>query len=241
MRTNIPVLRYWVMAAALLLAELPAASFAQSQTATALVSPGVFDTIAVYSSDVRPFYKWTGVLNRFHDEIKSATKPCPEGAWTACEPDEWRQLIGALKNLDLRGKVELVNAAINRHPYVRSIDNWAQVNYWETPFEFLHVNGQCQDYAITKYLLLRAAGVPDDLLRVVVLRDMNLQLDHAVLVVDMEGEQLLLDNQINVVVPASAVKHYRPYYAINESGWWRLMPQRPANNTVVASSSTDSN
>ncbi len=234
MRTKIPVLKYWVMAAALLLAALPATSFAQSQAATALISPGVFNTTAVYSSDIKPFYKWTAMLDRFHDEIRVATKPCQAGVWTNCEPDEWRHLVEALKNLDLRGKVELVNAAINRHPYVRSIDNWAQVNYWETPFEFLHVNGQCQDYAITKYLLLRAAGVPDGLLRVVVLRDMNLQLDHAVLVVDVEAEQLLLDNQINVVVPASVVKHYRPDYAINESGWWRLMPQYPLNTTIAS-------
>ncbi|MFZ0694334.1 MAG: hypothetical protein WAN51_09335, partial [Alphaproteobacteria bacterium] len=66
------------------------------------------------------------------------------------------------------------------------------------------------------------------------LRDMNLQLDHAVLVVDVEAEQLLLDNQINVVVPASVVKHYRPDYAINESGWWRLMPQYPLNTTIAS-------
>src|SRR5436309_645079 len=61
-----------------------------------------------------------------------------------------------------------------------------QANYWETPFEFIRKNGQCQDYATTKFLLLRAAGVPNDAMRLVVVHDIERDLDHAVLVVYVE-------------------------------------------------------
>jgi predicted transglutaminase-like cysteine proteinase len=50
--------------------------------------------------------------------------------------------------------------------------------------------------------------------------DLNLNLVHAVLIVDLDGQSLLLDNQIRNVVPVSSVHHYQPYYSLNETGWW---------------------
>src|SRR5438046_1710044 len=79
-------------------------------------------------------------------------------------------------------KIDAVNSMVNRYPYIPSAANWSEPNHWETPFEFLARSGQCQDYAIAKFMLLRAAGVPNELLRVVVLRDRRLGLDHAVTV-----------------------------------------------------------
>ena len=209
--------------------------------------PRIFGNIEIYSPDVAPFWKWTTMLARYHDELRHARHVCRDGEWSGaysaevgyeggCEPAEWRDLVNELRGLDLRAKLDRVNAEINRHPYVRSIDNWGDPNHWETPFEFLKVGGQCQDYAITKYLLLRAAGVDEDDLRVVVVRDMNLQLDHAILVVFADGGALVLDNQIARVVPATLIHHYRPYYSINEAGWWRHIPvRREPAPTVVAS------
>jgi predicted transglutaminase-like cysteine proteinase len=98
--------------------------------------------------------------------------------------------------------------------------NWHRSMYWESPFEFMRYGGQCQDYAIAKYLLLRAAGVPADAMRMVVLRDAAISLDHAVLAVYVNGEPLLLDNLRGDIVPARNVSYYHPYYSINENGWW---------------------
>ena len=30
----------------------------------------------------------------------------------------------------------------------------------------------------------------------------------------------MLDNQIPEVAPVAGIHHYRPYYSINETGWW---------------------
>ncbi len=146
------------------------------------------------------------------------------GQSQGCEPREWHRIVELLKPLDLRAKLTAVNDLVNRYPYTPSSANWNQPNYWETPFEFLHKSGQCQDYAITKFMLLRAAGVPNDLMRVVVLRDMRLGLDHAVAVVYVDGEALMLDNQIAAVTPVAGIHHYQPYYSINETGWWLHEP-----------------
>jgi predicted transglutaminase-like cysteine proteinase len=192
---------------------------ARARDAVSRATPTLFGTREIYSPDTTPFERWTGMLGRFRLE-REAQGPCMRIAAAGCEPAEWRQLLGALHGLDLRAKLERVNAAVNRHPYVASQRNWGESNHWETPFEFLRKSGQCQDYAVAKYLLLRATGVPAAQLRVLVLRDRRLGLDHAVAVAYVEGEAFLLDNQIGAVVSADSVHHYQPYYSINEEGWW---------------------
>jgi predicted transglutaminase-like cysteine proteinase len=188
--------------------------------ATALAGASLFGTREVYSPDNSAFFKWTGVLARFAAEQRSIAQGCKPGTIESCWPARWRALVATLDGLDPRTQLERVNDAINRYPYVPSLRNWGESNYWETPFEFLLKGGQCQDYAVAKYLLLRAAGVPADKLRVVVLRDTSLGLDHAVTVAYVGGQALMLDNQIRDVVPAASVHHYEPYYSINEQGWW---------------------
>jgi predicted transglutaminase-like cysteine proteinase len=219
------VIRSLALLAAVAFAMPPAVSDAVAGASVAAVpsaragarqTPALFGTREIYSPDITAFGKWTGVLARYRLEQTAARQGC-DGA-SACA--EWRQMVGALDGLDLRTKLDLVNAAVNRHPYVASQNNWGESNHWETPFEFLRKSGQCQDYAITKYLLLRAAGVPPAQLRVLVLRDTELGLDHAVAVAYVDGEAFLLDNQISTVVPVDSVRHYQPYYSINEAGWW---------------------
>lgn len=201
--------------------SLPAHANDGTPLAMASAYPALFGTREDYSPDNSAFFKWTGALARFHAEEQRVSGICSDTVTTGCEPAEWRHLINALRPLDLRAKLDYVNSAINNHPYVPSMQNWNESNHWETPFEFFAKNGQCQDYALTKYLLLREVGVPVSLMRLVVLRDLHLGLDHAVIVVYVDGTPFMLDNQIPTVVPVDAVHHYRPYYSINEFGWWR--------------------
>jgi predicted transglutaminase-like cysteine proteinase len=183
-------------------------------------APPLFGTREVHSTDISAFTKWTGVLAGFAAEQHRMAGACAPGEREGCAPGEWQQLLDELRGLDIHAKLERVNAAINRHPYIPSLRNWGESNRWETPFEFFRRGGQCQDYAIAKYLLLRAAGVAAGQLRLVVLRDMRLGLDHAVTAAYVDGTVLLLDNQMRRVTPASSVHHYQPYYSINEQGWW---------------------
>lgn len=198
--------------------------------------PVLFGTNEIYSSDTGRFTKWTAMLERWHRE-RSAWVACAQGEpanpSADCAPSQWRQTVERLKPLELRVKLATVNAVINRFPYRTSAANWNQPNYWETPFEFFRKSGQCQDYAITKFMLLREAGVSNDQMRIVVLRDIRLGEDHAVVVVYVEGRALMLDNQIPEVVPVDSVPHYRPYYSINESAWWLHEPR--ARETTQAS------
>jgi predicted transglutaminase-like cysteine proteinase len=197
-----------------------AASDARATQTGAQSYPALFGTHETYSSAIDRFYKWTGMLQRWSAERRQARQPCTLGQITACEPREWRRLVDLLTPLTLRAKIDTVNSLVNRYPYIPSATNWSEPNHWETPFEFLARSGQCQDYAIAKFMLLRAAGVPNELLRVVVLRDRRLGLDHAVTVAYVDGEALMLDNQTPAVTPVTSIHYYQPYYSINETGWW---------------------
>src|SRR3546814_10214490 len=72
---------------------------------------------------------------------------------------------------------------------------------------------------IAKFMALRALGVDNAEMRIVVLNDLNLRIGHAVLVVYVDGKALVLDNQIKSVVPADTIRHYQPVYSVNEDGW----------------------
>ena len=214
----VPLLSTAILVPALLLAS-PSQAEEASADAIAFRPPpaprsGLFGTEEVYSSDNAAFTKWNGMLARYRAQL-AETESCDD-----CAATEWRELLARMTGLPFSAKLEAVNTAINRHPYVTSMRNWGETNHWETPLEFLRKGGQCQDYAIAKYLALRAAGVPADRLRLVVLRDMRLEIDHAVTVAYGEGEAWVLDNQSAVLAPAESLLHYQPYYSISEQGWW---------------------
>jgi predicted transglutaminase-like cysteine proteinase len=192
------------------------------------------------SHDVGPMPRWQKVVSRFSLQERSPDPAC--SAKAECPAQIWKQIVAELKTLPLRARIERVNDIFNRVRYVPGEINWHDVAYWETPYEFIARGGQCQDYAIAKYLALLESGVPERDLRFVVVHDNQKQLDHAITVVDVDGTSLALDNQMLSVIPAQSLqKRYSPYYALNDSGWWSYMSsdvarmtwQPPTKNTAA--------
>lgn len=174
---------------------------------------------------VAQFPKWSDMLRRWSRQV-GAAGDCinATGAVAGCVPADWATLTARLRPLDRRALLDQLNRAINRYPYVATADNWGRADYWETPFEFMSRGGQCEDYAIAKFMILRAMGFAGRDLRVLVVRDVVRGVDHAVLVVDLDGTAWLLDSVSDNVVPLASATQYRPYYAINETGWWLYTP-----------------
>jgi predicted transglutaminase-like cysteine proteinase len=180
---------------------------------------------AVRVDGVAEFPKWTDMLRRWSGQV-AAAQDCitATGMVEGCVPPEWSQLTAQLRSLDQRTLLDHLNHAINAHDYVLASANWGRRDYWETPFEFMSRNGQCEDYAIAKFMILRALGFDNDTLRILVVRDVPRQLDHAVLVVTLDGTDWLLDSLDDRVMPLASATQYRAYYAINETGWWLYTP-----------------
>ena len=176
------------------------------------------------SQDLKPFPKWTGVVARFNQQDASAADECRAGNRDACGVVSWHRMIATLKGKSKREQVESVQAFFNKVTYIEDNVNWGKRDYWATPMELMARGGDCEDYAIAKYFSLRKLGFSEDSLRINIVQDMNLGgIMHSVLVVSVDGNELLLDNQITQVRPISKIIHYKPIYAINEVGWWRTM------------------
>ncbi|MBA3667271.1 MAG: transglutaminase-like cysteine peptidase [Sphingomonas sp.] len=118
----------------------------------------------------------------------------------------------SLRGASTTRKLEAVNAYVNAR--VRFVDDRVQfgtADRWLAASETLaRGRGDCEDYAIAKRAMLRAAGFVDKDLYLVVLKDLTRRADHAVLVVRAAGRFLVLDNGTDRIVDSSSVQDYRP-------------------------------
>lgn len=184
----------------------------------------LFGALEARSDNVALFPKWTAMLARHAVERPEMQTPCGERVQRPCRYGDWARFLESVRRLDRQAQLDAVNRQMNRRRYVIDPTNYGVPDYWATPIQFLHLNGDCEDYAIAKYLSLRELGYDDDDLRIVVLDDLNLGVAHAVLAVYLDDDILILDNQIDSVVSADVIRHYRPIYSVNERHWWLHRP-----------------
>lgn len=195
--------------------------FAQPASAGTHRYPPLFGTGESVSSDLVPFPKWTGILERYFDEKKLEDVPCTTSTFNKCQLREWKAFLKTQEGKGLKAELKAVNDYMNAAGYILDPVNWGVPDYWTTPNQFFSRDGDCEDYAIAKFISLRALGVPNDRMRIVILQDLNLGVLHAVLAV-YDGDTIyILDNQAQRVVEASDIRHYQPIYSINETAWWR--------------------
>jgi predicted transglutaminase-like cysteine proteinase len=182
--------------------------------------PGIFNSVEVRKKGLKPFPKWTGALDRYVKESAKKQGKCKPTKKKKCYYANWLKTIDGLKKKGPWEQIKGVNKMMNRAPYVVDKMNWGIKDYWSTPGQFFARYGDCEDYAIVKFLSLRALGIPSSQMRVVVVQDLNLKVAHAVLALYIRGKVLVLDNQIKKVVEAKSIRHYRPIFSLNEEGWW---------------------
>ena len=141
----------------------------------------------------------------------------------ACESSNmanWREFIARTRGKPMQEMLDDVNRFGNQWRYINDNRLWGKSDYWATPKEFIDNSGDCEDYAIFKYVTLKQLGVPVDNLRIVVLQDTVRDLAHAVLAVQTGGSFYILDNLHNRVMPHTALRQYKPYYSVNEYARW---------------------
>jgi predicted transglutaminase-like cysteine proteinase len=143
----------------------------------------------------------------------------------------------SLRDLDAVDRAETINRYVNHR--VQFVDDWKQygrADLWSAASDTLRRGrGDCEDYAIAKLQMLRAAGIADRDLYLVVLKDLVRRADHAVLVVRAGGRMLLLDNGTDVVSDTETVRDYRPVLTFNASGTWTHGYRRTISPVDVAS------
>lgn len=167
------------------------------------------------------FPKWDDMLRRWHASQKLQDEHCKPGLFSECYLLELQELTQQLQNEPVQKRIKLINEFVNRIRYREDIDIYGLEDYWAiTPEFFENELGDCEDYSITKYFALKATGVATQSLQIAVVKDVNLDIYHAILVVRYNGRNIILDNRLYDATTDDRIVQYRPIYTINENFWW---------------------
>lgn len=150
-----------------------------------------------------------------------------------CESPARRMIAAATAKAaseEPRQAIHRINAAVNRAiRFTPDIDQYAANDHWASAAQTLRSGrGDCEDYAIMKYWALASIGVPMEAMRLVIVRDVRRRLDHAVLALSLDGENLILDSLSNNVRSEAAYQQYEPRLSLAADGAWvhgRYRPQ----------------
>lgn len=140
---------------------------------------------------------------------------------------------------DERARLTLVNDFFNQRIRFRDdLEVWGRIDYWATPLELLDKGqGDCEDYAIAKYMSLLAVGVPQAQLRLVYVRALFQGRNQAHMVLAWyprpEDEPLILDNIRPEIRAASERDDLSPVFSFNGEGLWTGVGSTTAGNPVV--------
>lgn len=135
----------------------------------------------------------------------------------------WLQMVAKSYQLNEAEKLKNVNNFFNLLRFVDDIVLWGEKNYWATPIEFIGVNGgDCEDFAIAKYFTLLELGVPDDKMRITMVKAVRLNQYHMVVAYyeTPSAVPLILDNLDGQIKPASQRKDLIPVYSFNGKQLW---------------------
>lgn len=191
------------------LAPVPAVMRSNSS----VVSLGVFQSVAISAAKLPAASKWQDATRKDYRAFFMST--CASAGLSQCDTPFARKAQAARRNVsDLSGLplLRAVNRRINAAlPYQSDAETWDQDDRWVTMSELSAKGvGDCEDYAIAKYWLLRSLGFPSESLQIVVLADTRRQAFHAVLVAHYNDTAYVLDNLSNSLRADTSIRNYMP-------------------------------
>ena len=175
--------------------------------------------------------KWSSVKERLFRE-REVLMRCRAGA-AECPPAATKFLAILDEALTREGwaRIAEINRAINLD--IKPVDDMTQygvVDLWATPLMAFASNaGDCEDYAIAKYVALHEIGIATDDLRLLIVHDHATNEDHAVAAVRYDGRWLILDNRSLEMRHDVDIAEFDPLFVIDGEGVKRMtaVPSKP--------------
>jgi predicted transglutaminase-like cysteine proteinase len=165
--------------------------------------------------------KWRDVEHEVDDEQK-VLRICEENR-ASCQSQtalQFLAIVDSARTLQGRARLGEINRAINlKIKPMSDLALYGADDVWSPPLATLAIGaGDCEDYAIAKFVALQEAGVSADDLRIVILRDDIRKEDHAVVAARLDGSWLMLDNRHMLMVEDQRVRDYHPEFLIDHDG-----------------------
>lgn len=219
----------------------PASRTPPSFTAAAPVdcrgAPAAADAMAEWDADSELGTRAIPVRRtRFDDRWERVSRAAPAALMQ-------RQLrsANAVPGLSETELLARVNQWVNREiAYVGDDRNYRRRDFWATAEQTIaRGSGDCEDFAILKMQMLRAAGVEAERMKLVLLRDLAANADHAFLLVDTDGGKLVLDNVTDRLYDGARPQAVRPLLSFSADRRWvhayRTAAAAPGRAIVPAS------
>jgi predicted transglutaminase-like cysteine proteinase len=167
---------------------------------------------------------WKRILERHSPEAAFGLSGSPMPAPVL---GQWKNLAARMPGLPRNEKLLYINGFFNRWSPLEDQNAYGREEYWATPEEFLRKGGgDCEDYAIIKYLALLYFSEPARDMWIILGKDLKRNAAHAVLAARSGSRVFILDNLSSpayLLVPEPQyLRNFLPLYAINENGLWRL-------------------
>jgi len=165
--------------------------------------------------------KWRTVERQIDDEML-VLAICEEDRSKCASPlaEKFLDIVAAGKAKQGRARAGEINRALNLAIRPNSdLALYGETDVWRAPLDLLAVGaGDCEDYAIAKFVALRAAGFAPGDLRLVIMRDTLRQEDHAVASVRLDGRWWLLDNRRMAMVEDVQLPNHHPLFVLDLNG-----------------------
>ncbi|MFP5381741.1 MAG: transglutaminase-like cysteine peptidase [Gammaproteobacteria bacterium] len=165
------------------------------------------------------------------------------GASGTAAVSAWRDLLAQAGAQPEAIRLKRVNDFFNRRIHFSEDEAiWGKPDHWATPLETLgRGQGDCEDFAIAKYVTLKLLGVPAEKLRLTYVKariggpQSSVVQAHMVLSYypEPEAEPLVLDNLVTELRPASRRPDLTTVFSFNAEGLWVSgATARPASGTL---------
>ena len=145
-------------AAAALLATVVISTTAGPLHAATAAPIKLFGTTERSSTKLKKFTKWGETLNRYLKEEPFELNKCQPSAVEKCHITRWRIFLKQIAKDTPSEQLAKVNAYANKWLYKVDPRVYRKKDYWATPAQFFNKSGDCEDYAITKYISLAHLG-----------------------------------------------------------------------------------
>jgi predicted transglutaminase-like cysteine proteinase len=177
--------------------------------------------------------KWAALTADIGAE-RDVLRRCREGSDCPPAARHFLSIVGEGRAHEGRARIGAINRAINLAIRPMSdLAQWGVPDRWTAPLATLTSGlGDCEDYAIAKYVALIEAGTDPQDVKLVIVRDHALGEDHAVAVARTEGRWIVLDNRRMTLVEDRELHPAVPLFALDSRGvrmFWHTSPYNVAS------------
>jgi len=180
-------------------------------------------TIAIASGDVSD--KWHVVRTEIDAEAAvldhcRTQQECPAAA------RKFLDIVAQGWGRDGLARIGLINRAINLAIRPTSdMKQWGVADHWSPPLETLTTTrGDCEDYAIAKYVALIDAGVRQEDVKLVIVRNRFPDEEHAVVAARADGRWFILDNKSLALVRDDDLRGVTPLFLLDQASTKAFAP-----------------